>query len=263
MAYKIMDKEIHDLAVRAARKAGEKLLYDYKTFRRQSADLKSEHEIITASDLASEKIILEEIKKIFPEHGILSEEAGRKPGQGEYLWIVDPLDGTTNFSMHNPLWAVSIGVAKMNKIVLGVIYAPYLGEIFIAEEGRGATCNGEKIKVSDITQGKVINAFCHGSDSREIRKAIKYFSRQKMDNLDCRQIGSASIELSYVASGRIESIMIPGANSWDVAAGVLIVREAGGKVTDFQGKKWNLKSRDILASNGKVHDDILKVINKN
>ena len=108
---------------------------------------------------------------------------------------------------------------------------------------------------------KEIHTFCHGSTKESVLKALRYYRRQKLNKLDCRQLGSASMELAYVASGRVESIMIPGAHSWDVAAGALLVREAGGKVTDFEGKKWTLKSKDILASNGTTHKEILKVIN--
>lgn len=258
----MITKKIKDTAVRAAKKAGQELLKGFNNFDRSQVRLKSSHEILTKADLAAEKIILGIIGDSFPEHRILSEEKGDSGTKSDYLWVVDPLDGTTNFSIHNPLFAVSIAVFFRQQLLLGVIYAPFLKELFVAVHGEGAWLNGERIKVSGTNKQKIINTYCHGSKDRDIRLAVKYLSRQKLRHLDCRQLGSAALELSFVACGRIESIMIPGAHSWDVAAGVLLVREAGGRVTDFKDQEWGLKSNDILASNGRVHKDILKTINK-
>jgi myo-inositol-1(or 4)-monophosphatase len=252
-----MDK-FQAVALRAAKKSGKILIEKYNKFDRGDVQLKSAHEIVTKYDLLSEKIILSEIKKNFPEHSIFSEEQGSNKKKSDYLWLIDPIDGTTNFSMHNPIWSISIALAYQGEIIMGVIYAPILKELFSASKGKGAFMNGKKIKVSDLNSGKIINTFCHGSKIRDIKRAIKYYTKQKLNHLDCRQLGSAAIESSYVAKGRIESIAIPGVNSYDVGAGVLIVREAGGIVTDFKGKEWNLKSEDILATNKKVHKSLIK-----
>lgn len=252
--------KIRKIAVLAAKKSGKMLLVKFKNFDRGSVKLKAHKEIMTQADLDSEKIILREIKKNFPDHRILSEESGGTSNQSDFLWIVDPIDGTTNFSIHNPLFAISIGVAYKGKIILGVVYAPFLDELYIAEKGKGATMNSRRIKVSQNTK-KSIHAFCHGSEKKHKKKAIEYYEKQKLNEIDCRQLGSASIELAYVASGRLESIMIPGARSWDVVAGILLVREAGGRVTDFSGREWNLDSKDMLATNKKIHKEVLKVIN--
>ncbi|HMB66243.1 MAG TPA: inositol monophosphatase family protein [Patescibacteria group bacterium] len=256
--------KIKKTAKQAALKAGKELSARFDKFDRGTAELKSNHEILTRADLAAEKKILSEIKNNFPEHRILSEEAGDTEKDSDYLWVVDPLDGTTNFSMHNPLWSVSIGVFYKEQVVLGIIYAPFLNELFLAEVDQGSkiyspadSSKGRKMQVSNIDKGKVLNAFCHGSEPQDIKRAVEYHKKQKLNNFDCRQLGSAAIELAFVAAGRIESIVIPGAHPWDVAAGVLLVQEAGGKVTDADGKKWNLESRDMLASNGKVHKQIL------
>lgn len=229
-------------------------------FDRSTVKLKSHHEVVTKIDIASEKTIISAIKNNFPDHSILSEEAGANKKVSDYLWVVDPLDGTTNFTIHNPLYSISLAVAYKQEIVLGIVFAPYLDELYIAEPGKDARRNNKKINVSKISTGKTINTFCHGTTERDIRKALAYMRHQKLNGLDCRQLGSAAIELAYVASGRVESIMIPGAHPWDVAAGVLLVREAGGRVTDFKGREWNLKSRDMLATNGKIHSKLLKVI---
>lgn len=253
--------KIKRVAISAAKKAGKVLLIKYKNFNRGTVKLKAHHEILTKADLLSEKIILKEIKNNFSNHKILSEEAGQTKNKSDYLWLVDPIDGTTNFSMHSPFWCISIGLAYKEKVILGIIYAPILGELYITEKGKGAKRNNKKIKVSKYTK-KALHTFCHGRENKHFKVALKYYTYQKLNELDCRQLGSAAIELAYVASGRTESIMIPGVNSWDVAAGVLMVREAGGKVTDFKGKEWTLKSRNMLASNGKVHRALLRVINK-
>lgn len=259
--------KIKKVARQAALEAGKELSSRFNKFDRGTVEFKSGHEILTQADLASEKKILKEIKNNFPDHRILSEEAGDSHKNSDYLWVVDPLDGTTNFSMHNPLWSVSIGVFYKKQVVLGIIYAPFLNELYLAEAGKGAklyspadSSKGKKMEVSGIREGKVLNAFCHGTKEKDIKRAVEYHKRQKLNDLDCRQLGSAAIELAFVAAGRIESIVIPGAHPWDVAAGVLLVREAGGRVTDSDGKDWNLESRDMLASNGKVHKQILNTL---
>ncbi len=257
-----MDNGIKKTALAAVKKAGRVLLGEYKNFDRQRIRLKSHHEILTRADLLSEEIIIKEIRKKFPRHRILSEEAGELKSTSDYIWIIDPLDGTTNFSMHNPLWSVSLALAYREELVMGLVYAPVLSELFSAAKGRGAYLNGRKIKVSGAHGPKTLNTFCHGREEKHVRQALRYYAYQKLHALDCRQLGSAAIELAYVASGRIESIVIPGANAWDVAAGILLVREAGGRVTDFAGKDWNLNGGDMIASNGRVHSEILGVLRK-
>lgn len=244
----------------AARQAGVYALREWKKFDRAGIKMKSKHEILTKVDLGSEKRIIRAIRRGFPDHKILSEEAGREQGDSEYEWIVDPIDGTTNFSMHNPLWAISIGLAHKGELVMGVVFAPAMDEMYFAARDRGAFLNNRRIRQSKISSGKTLNAFCHGSRELDLKRALKYYRYQKLRGFDCRQLGSASIELGFVAAGRIESIMIPGAHAWDVAAGVLLVREAGGRVSDFSGRAWGLESKDILASNRRTHPRLLKII---
>ncbi|MFA5420652.1 MAG: inositol monophosphatase family protein [Patescibacteria group bacterium] len=253
-------KKTKEIAINAVKLSAKELIKIYKKFDRADVKMKSGHEIVTKADLLSEKIIIREIKKNFPEHKILSEESGDNNKKSDYLWIIDPIDGTTNFSMKNPIWAISLGLAYKNEIVLGIVYAPILNELYIAEKNKGAFLNNKKIRVSKISSGKVLNTFCHGSDTKSIKRAIKYYNKQKLANFDCRQMGSASVELAFVAGGRVESITIPGAHPWDVAAGILLVREAGGKVTDFSEKKWSLKSHDMIASNSLVHKQIIDTV---
>lgn len=255
-------KKIKVIAIKNISLVGEVLKKEYEKFNRSQVKLKAKNEIVTKFDLLAEKMITQEIKKQFPDHQILAEESGFNKNKSDFLWIIDPIDGTTNFSIHNPLWSISVALIYKKEIVLGIILAPMLNELYVAEKGQGAYLNGKKIKTSSINKDKVINTFCHSRKKSDIKKAIKYFSHQKLNNLDCRQLGSAAIELAYVACGRVDSLIIPGAKSWDVAAGVLLVEEAGGKVTDFYNKKWNLKSSDIIASNKKNYKNISNIIKK-
>jgi len=242
--------------------AGRSLLSSYKTFRQREARLKGRHDLVTPADLKSERIILREIKKNFPNHQILSEESGLSQKNHDYLWIIDPLDGTTNFYIHNPLWAVSIALAHKGRLIMGAIYSPLVGELYFAEVGQGAYLNGRRLRVSPNSEKRRINAFCHGSGRTNIKRAIKYHTYQKLHALDCRQLGSAAIECAYVAAGRLASILVPGTWPWDVAAGALLVREAGGLVTDFRGHEWHIKGQDFLASSPADHKLLLAIIKK-
>ena len=256
-----MDKQIKNVALAAVKKSGQLLKKEYVKFNRPDVMLKSHREILTKADLLSQELIIGEISGHFPGHDIISEERANRKINSEYVWYLDPIDGTTNFSMHNPLWSVSIALARRHELALGIIYAPMLAEIYLAQAGRGAFLNGKKIQVSSVSQGKVINTFCHGGKDASIKKVLAYVRRQKLQTLDCRQLGSAAIELAYVAGGRVESFLSPGMRDWDVAAGVLLVREAGGKGTDFRGKDWRLGEPNLAASNGKIHAQILKAVN--
>lgn len=246
--------------MRAAKSAGNYLLKEFKDFNREQIKLKSQYEILTKADIGAERIILRELNQNFPDHDILSEESGDEGIKSEYLWIVDPLDGTTNFSIHNPLWSVSIALAQRGEIIFGLIHVPFLAETYWAEQSGGAFCNTKKIRISNIKGERAFHTFCHGGTKESISLALKYYQKQKLSKFDCRQLGSAAIELCYVAAGRSESILIPGAHSWDVAAGALIAKEAGAVVTDFSGRAWNLNSKDLLATNGLVHEEILKLV---
>ena len=255
-----MLNKIQKIAIKIAKEAGVVLLREYQKYDRADVRLKTRNDILTKADLLSEEIILKRINQYFPNYNILSEERGAIKKSSEFCWYVDPLDGTTNFSIHNPLWSVSLALAKDDEIIFGLVYAPVINELYIANIGKGVILNNKPITVSNGDYKKTIHTYCHGGGLFNIKKAIKYYSHQKLNELDCRQLGSAAIELAYIASGRVDSFVAPGANDWDVAAGVLLVREAGGSVTDFSGKSWQLGSGNIVASNKKAHKQILKVI---
>jgi len=249
---------------------GQGLFKEFKKFDRSSAYLKDKSQIVTKFDLLSEKKLVRVIKRNFPNHDILSEEGGDIlfHKDAEFLWIIDPIDGTTNFTMHNPIWSISVALLQKNKRtkkfvpVLGFVYGPVLDEMFEAEINKGAFLNNKKIKVSNTSEGKIINTFCHGGKKNNVEIAIKYFSYQKKNGFDCRQLGSAALELAYVASGRIESLFIPGPKSWDVAAGALIVKEAEGKVINEKGDRWTVEDTYIVASNKKVYSKLINIVKR-
>ncbi len=245
------------------KEAGQKALKKFHKFDRHSAMLKGKQDLVTKVDLETEKFLIKNIKKIYPKHGFLAEESGKQDFFSPYIWFIDPIDGTTNFSIHNPLWSISIGLAYKKDIIFGAIYFPFLDELFYANKNQGAYLNKKRLKLSTkLNTKKLIHTYCHGSGKENKEKAIKYYSYQKRQTLDCRQLGSAAIELAYVSTGRIDSIVIPGANAWDIAAGSLIAKEAGASVLNFKGKPWSLNSLDILACHPKVKKDILRVLKK-
>jgi len=253
------------IAKKVALSAGSFLKQNFDKFDRSKGyKIKSKDQIQTWVDMAAERIILQEIKKNFPSHHILAEESGADKKQSDYFWIIDPLDGTTNYTMHLPAYGVSVALAFRQEIVLGITYVPELKELMVAEKGQGALLNNRKLKVSKVAQlNRSLLTFCHGSLIHDIKRAIRLYSRFKLKGFDYRQIGCAVMEFGFVAAGRTEAIMLPGANLYDVAAGALMVKEAGGQVTDFNNQPWNIQSKDILASNGKIHNQVLKIINEN
>ncbi len=245
-----------------ARQAGAELLKFFKD-KNLKIDKKSKHEIVTPADMASNKIILATIKKEFPTHGILSEETGYYQKNSDYLWIIDPLDGTNNFAMGNPLWGVSVALAYKKELVLGVINLPFMKDLFWAQVGQGAYLNNKKITVSQEKGLKTsLATFCFGYTPKSIRDGHKISLALHNKAVDARQLGSASVEMGWLAQGKTEAFIMPKVKLWDPAAGVVIVREAGGKVTDFKGKDWKINHKTLVGSNGNVHNEVMKIISK-
>lgn len=252
------------IAIQAARAAGKILMRHYKVFSRSEVRKKSRHEIVTRVDLEANQAIIKIIKSKYKNHDFLSEETGLEENPEKYIWLIDPLDGTTNYSTKCPVFAVSIALAYQAKIILGVTFAPLTRELFVAQRGRGATLNRKKIHVSKTPAlKKSVITYGYSHRDRSYSRAIKIYSRIFEKTTNVRHFGSSTLELAYVACGRTDAEYIPGQiNIWDVAAGVLMVEEAGGTVTDFKGFRCGLDCRDILASNGKIHQELLRQINK-
>jgi myo-inositol-1(or 4)-monophosphatase len=245
-------------AIKAACAGGEILLQHYG---KVSVKYKKDRSFVTAADTCSEKKIKTILKKQFPDYSFLGEESGLEDNDSEYTWIIDPLDGTTNYSVMNPFFNVSVALAKKDEPILGVVFSPIQNELFWAEKGKGAYLNSKKIlasKKKDLLTSFI--AFCHAHDEITTERIIKIFPHLKKASDHVRQIGAAELELAYVGAGRIEGFLMLKQNPWDTASGSLIVKEAGGVVTDIEGKPFNLKSQDLVASNGLLHKQILSLV---
>ncbi len=221
--------------------------------------------LVTEADHASEKAIFEEIKKDFPDHFLLSEEAGEIVTDSTFKWIIDPIDGTVNFAHGIPICCVSIGVEQEGKMILGAVYNPFINEFYFAQSGYGATLNDKKIEVSgetEVIRSCLVTGFPYTYLDHP-NGPLEVFSRLIRSGVPVRRLGSAAMDLCWVAAGRFDGFYEHKLQAWDSAAGWLIVEEAGGKVTDFTGKGYSPYQPHIIASNGKIHSELIKWVNGN
>jgi len=219
--------------------------------------------LVTEADHASDKAIIETIKETFPDHFILSEETGSSATSSEYKWIIDPIDGTVNYAHGIPICCVSIGLEKEGKMLMGAVYNPFMKEFYFAEKGKGATLNGDVIKVSDETEvirSCLVTGFPYTYLDMP-NGPLECFERFIRKGIPVRRLGSAAMDLCWVAAGRFDGFYEHKLNAWDSAAGFLLVEEAGGKVTDYKGSEYSPYQPHILATNGKIHDEMLRWIN--
>lgn len=225
----------------------------------RSVESKGFADVVTDADKASETLIVAAIRERFPDHGIRAEEGGAAASAGEYEWLVDPLDGTINYLHGLPIYCVSLGLLRHGEPYLGAIYDPSRGELFAAERGRGAYCNGRPLRVSAtprlaeslLTTGFPYNRFAEPDNN------IREHNHLLLKCQDIRRPGSAALDLCSVAAGRSDAHWELGLHPWDVAAGAVIVLEAGGTVSDWQGRPWRPESRRLVASNGHIHQELL------
>jgi myo-inositol-1(or 4)-monophosphatase len=249
-----------ELIASLARKAGDTLM---QHFRQDWALLKKRSpakEITTIYDKEVDRLIVEEIKRYYPHHSLLTEESGFLKGDPDWLWIVDSLDGTGNFANFNPFFSVCLALMHHSELLLGVVYAPAIDEFYFAEKGRGAYLNGVQIQVSDVSdldQSYIL--YCEGGE-KDRERTGKLLHKVYPLVTDIRKLGSAGLETAWVAAGKREAYFTTGIDPWDVAPGVLLVQEAGGKVSDFQGNPWQPRRDDLLFSNKKLHEKILSLL---
>lgn len=242
-----------------AREAGA-LLMDY--FRqRVTVEYKGEADLVTVADRKSELLIRERLHERWPSFDILGEEGGLQDTGSDYRWYVDPLDGTTNFAHGFPVFCVSMGLDYKGERIAGVIYDPTRDELFSAEKGGGAFLNQQPIRVSKVARlAECLVATGFPSHKRHKNPNIFFYHQITLHTHGVRRAGSAALDLCYVASGRLDGFWEFNLNPWDTAAGVLMVQEAGGTVSDFKGRPFQLDSRETLASNGLVHEQLLNEI---
>jgi myo-inositol-1(or 4)-monophosphatase len=250
------------VAREAALKAGKLLKENIHGVR--TITYKGDINLVTEMDTRSEQAVVETLLASFPDHGIIGEEETSIRNGSAYTWIIDPLDGTTNYAHGYPCFAVSIGLEYNTEIVLGVVYDPMRDELFSAQKGEGAFLNGEQVRVS--TADALINSLLATGfpyDRKTCgRNNLDHFHNLLMASQEVRRDGSAALDLCYVACGRFDGFWELKLKPWDVAAGSLIVREAGGLVSDFTGSRFSIHDGELLASNGRIHKQMLALLGK-
>jgi len=245
-----------DTSVEIAREAGGLLSKYFE--RRVAFELKGEHDLVTEADRASEKLVVERLRSHFPSHSIVAEEGGGHTGSSEFCWYVDPLDGTTNFAHGFPMYNVTMALEQAGELVAGVIFDPEHNEMFTAERGSGAYLNNRRIRVSKVARLEdTLVATGFPSRKRHLNVNIHFYYQLAMRTQGVRRAGSSALDLAYVASGRLDGFWEFGLNPWDMAAGILLINEAGGKCSDMKGGPVNLRGPHLLADNGLFHDEIL------
>jgi myo-inositol-1(or 4)-monophosphatase len=250
-----------NFAIEAARDAGRLLMDKYGSV---TVTKKGEINLVTEADLASEQLIVERIKSHYPRHAILAEESGDAvviEGSSQWKWIIDPLDGTTNFAHGYPCFCVTIALEYDGEIVIGVTYDPTRDELFAAERGRGASLNGKPIRVSDtenLGDALIVTGFPYNfKDRPDFSRHLVAFL---MSARGVRRDGSAAIDLAYVACGRFDGFWEEGLNPWDMAAGVLLIEEAGGNVTGYDQSRFSIYNPPLLATNGFIHSQMAAIL---
>jgi myo-inositol-1(or 4)-monophosphatase len=253
--------EYLDFAVELARDAGS-VLKHYMD-RDKHVELKGRANLVTVADKEAEARIIRRIRDQYPAHSILAEESGPSEGN-EAKWIIDPLDGTTNFAHQYPFFCVSIALELNGQLMCGAVYDPWRDEMFSAERGKGSFMNGKRLRVSDAST--VADALIMTGFSYRVREkmdiALSQFRAFLFESQGVRRGGSAALDLCYGAIGRVDAFWEMDLHPWDTAAGVVILAEAGGRVTDFSGGSFSVYGKEIIASNGRIHDEMIRILKK-
>ena len=252
-----------NVMVKACRKASKILIRDFGEIENLQVSLKGPGDFVTASDKKVEKILIEELQKARPNYSILSEEIGEINNDKSFKWIIDPIDGTANFLHGIPHFAISIGLEHDKEIICGIIYDPIKDEMFVAEKGNGSYLNNQRMRVSSRSKLKDCIIFTGGPkrESKDKELAIKeYNSFSSKVLIPIRKLGSASLDMAYVAAGRCDGFWQRNLNYWDIAAGIILVKESGGFITDFEGKDEYIQNKTILAANTKINNEMIEVL---
>ena len=241
---------------KAVRKAGKMILRDFGEIENLQIQSKNLGDFVTNADLKSEKILLETLKYYYPECTYITEESGKIEGNDETI-VIDPIDGTTNFIHGIPIIGIVVSKIVKDEVVDGVIYNPISNEFYWASKGKGAWCNNKRLRVSKRNNLKeCLIGTGIPIASRTYKNYLNEIDNMSKNSSGVRRMGSAAIDLAYVASGKLDAFWEKNLNLWDISSGCLLVIEAGGKITDLQGKKWDISNKDILASNSLIHDSV-------
>jgi myo-inositol-1(or 4)-monophosphatase len=245
-----------DTAIGIARDAGQTLM----SHRGVGFELKGEYDLVTAADRASETLVVKRLKERYPDHGIIAEEGGRAEMRSEYRWYVDPLDGTTNFAHGFPMWNVTLALAHKGEVIVGVVFDPVREELFAAERGAGARLNGAPMHVSNApTLDDALVSTGFPSRKRHQNVNIHFYYQLAMMTHGVRRGGSAALDLAYTACGRLDAFWEFGLNPWDMAAGTLLIEEAGGRCSGMRDEALDLDGPYVLGDNGHIHHELLRV----
>ena len=246
--------------VKVCRKAAKILIRDFGEIENLQVSLKGPGNFVTASDLKVEKILVEELQKARPTYSILSEEIGEINNDESFKWIIDPIDGTSNFLHGIPHFAISIGLEHDKEIICGIIYDPIKDEMFVAEKGNGAYVNNKRMRVSSRSKLKDCIIFTGGPRQNPKDKElffVEYKNFSSVVKTPIRKMGSASLDIAYVAAGRCDGFWQRNLNYWDYAAGIILVKESGGFVTDFNGENRYIENEPILVTNSKINKEMI------
>ncbi len=252
-----------NIIIKACRKAIKPLIRDFGEIEKLQVSVKGPGDFVTASDKKVEKILIDELSKARPNYSILSEEIGEIKNDEEFKWIIDPIDGTSNFLHGIPHFAISIGLEQKKEIICGIVYDPIKDEMFIAEKGNGSYLNNQRMRVSArqklkdcliVTGGPKISSTSH----KKILSEYKSFSTNVITPI--RKMGSAALDMAYVAAGRFDGFWQRDLNYWDIAAGIILVKEAGGFVTDFNGEDKFIESKTILVTNSRINKEMIEIL---
>ena len=249
--------------VKACRKASKIIIRDFGEIENLQVSLKGPGDFVTNCDKKVEKILIEELQKARPSYSILSEEIGKINNDESFKWIIDPIDGTANFLHGIPHFAISIGLEHNKEIICGIVYDPIKDEMFTAEKGNGSYINNKRMRVSSRSKLKDCIVFTGGpkrdAENREL--ALKEYNKFSLNvSVPIRKLGSAALDMAYVAAGRSDGFWQRNLNYWDIAAGIILVKEAGGFVTDFEGKNEYVQNKTILAANSKINQEMIEVL---
>ena len=252
-----------NIMVKACRKAAKTLIRDFGEIEKLQVSVKGPGDFVTNSDKKVEQILIDELQKARPNYSVLSEEIGEINNDESFRWIIDPIDGTSNFLHGVPHFAISLGLEQNKEIICGIIYDPIKDELFSAEKGNGSYLNNQRMRVSARSKLKDCIIFTGGpkisAKDRELSlKEYNKFSTKILTPI--RKMGSASLDLAYVAAGRCDGFWQRNLNYWDIAAGIILVKEAGGYITDFEGKNEYIKNKNILATNSLINEEMIEVL---
>ncbi len=252
-----------NVMVKACRKASINLIRDFGEIEKLQVSLKGPGDYVTASDKKIEEIIIGELQKARPDYSILSEEIGEIKNDKSFRWVIDPIDGTANFMHGIPHFAISIGLESNNEIICGIIYDPIKDEMFVAEKGNGAYMNNQRLRVSSRKKLEDCMIFTGGPkyDAKDKNLSLKEYNNFSSKVLiPIRKLGSASLDIAYVAAGRCDGFWQRNLNYWDIAAGIIILKEAGGFITDFNGGNEYVKNKTVLATNAKINNEMIEIL---